>query len=91
MDTKNRILFYGSLIIGSVAGIWFTYNFAQDFSEFAIVLAYTALIIGLWDVFDTFILKRIDTVTELKKGNTAYAIFLLALAVLFHAIATVVW
>lgn len=90
MDTRNRILFYIALLVLSIGGIWFTYNFAINFSEYAVTLAYTAIIIGLFDLFDSKVLKKVDTIRELKKGNQAYATFLLAIAVLIHAVATLV-
>jgi hypothetical protein len=96
MDTRNRIIFYMTLVLVSGVGIWFTYNFAIHFSEFFVTLAYAAIIIGLFDWFDTEVLQGIQTIQELKRkgpqqqGNIAYAIFLLAFAVLIHAVATLV-
>lgn len=59
-----------------------TYLYAVEFSAFAFGLGKVAISIVLFWLFDYFILHDVDTIEELKKGNVAYAIFLLALAIL---------
>lgn len=41
---------------------------------------------GLFWLFDKYVMKSIDTIKELKNRNVAYAIFLLAVAIMFHAV-----
>lgn len=53
-------------------------------------LLYIAILLSAFWIFDEKVMKEIDTIEELKKGNIAYAIFLLAIALLFLAVATIV-
>ncbi len=56
-----------------------------ELSGFAAGLLKAALAVGLFWAFDRYVLDEVDTVAELKAGNAAYAIALLALAVLLAA------
>ena len=56
-----------------------------ELSGFAAGLLKAALAIGLFWAFDHYVLDEVDTVAELKAGNVAYALALLALAVLLSA------
>jgi len=56
-----------------------------------ILSAYPAIVgnigfgIGLWWLIDKFALKNIDTINEIKKGNIAFGLLLLALAIIIAA------
>jgi len=58
-----------------------TENFIQ-FSAFTIGLCKGLFGVLMFWVIDKFALSEIDTIKELKRGNIAYAIFLLALAII---------
>lgn len=62
----------------------------QAFAGFGETIIYVSMLVALFIAFDKYILTDIDTITELKKGNIAYAIFMLAIAVLFLAVAVLV-
>lgn len=78
-------VFYGLMIITGIGGVWFTYNYAVHFSDYFIVLIFVVMFLGIFEWFDTFVLKKVDTIKEIKEGNIAYAIFLLTLAVVILA------
>jgi uncharacterized membrane protein len=56
-----------------------------EYSAFAGGLVNVAIAIFVFYTVDEVLFKKIDTYTELKNGNIAYAIFLLALAILISA------
>ncbi len=69
----------------TIVFIVITYNWLIDFSSFSIGMAKGVLGVFLVWVFDRFAMKEIDTVEELKKGNIAYALFLLGLFIIISA------
>lgn len=81
----SRWLFYSLILAAGIIGTWFTYNYAIKFSDYFIVLLFTLIFFSVFDWFDTYVMKEIDTVKELKKGNIAYALFLVAVALLVLA------
>jgi hypothetical protein len=62
--------------------IYLTFNFFINLSSFAVALTKASISLILYWLFDRYGMKQIDTVEELKKGNIAYAVFMLALAVI---------
>ena len=56
-----------------------------ELSGFAAGLLKAALAVGLFWAFDRYVLTEIDTVVEIKAGNVAYALMLVALAILLAA------
>ena len=56
-----------------------------ELSRFAAGLLKAALAVGLFWAFDRYVLDEVDTVAELRAGNVAYALALLALAMLLAA------
>lgn len=70
------------IILCSFALVVFTNLFAVQYSEISYGMFKFALGIGLFALFDKYIMKGIYTIHELKKGNTAYAIFMFAFAYL---------
>jgi len=69
------------LSIVAIFGVFITFSFAIELSSFAIALAKAGMGIILFWLMDSFMMKQIDTVGQLKKGNIAYGLFLLSLAV----------
>ncbi len=82
----NKIKKY-FITIGIVAIIAFVGLFVlvPEFSGFASSLVKITIGAGLFFLFDQYVLKDLDTIEELKKGNVAYAIFMLGYAVLLAA------
>ena len=84
MKTKfglvTTILFIISLLLTVV-----TFIYAVEFSAFAVGIMKVVIAVGLFWLFDKYAMKSIDTITQLKKGNTAYAIFILTAACLAYA------
>ncbi len=69
----------------SILTVFITFEFAIQLSSFGVELAKAALGIILFWAFDNYAMREIDTITELKKGNIAYAIFMLSLALIVAA------
>jgi hypothetical protein len=65
--------------------IYITFNFFINLSSFSVALTKAIISLILLWLFDRFGMKQIDTIEELKKGNIAYALFMLALAVIIAA------
>ena len=82
---KRPAFFFVLLSAVAVVAVGYTFTWAIQFSAFAAALAKAAIGIFLFYAFDVFVMKRIDTVEELKKGNVAYAVFLLGFAVVIAA------
>ena len=81
---KRPAFFFVLLTTVVVVGVGYTFTRAIQFSGFAAALAKAAIGI-LFYAFYVFVMKRINTVEELKKGNVAYAVFLLGFAVVIAA------
>lgn len=77
-----------TIIIGVIFSsilIFSTFNFFIEFSAFAVAILKAFLSFAIMWAIDRFAIPEVDTMTELKKGNYAYAIFLLALSVVIGA------
>lgn len=81
-DNMERWLFYGLILTVGITGTWVTYTHAVAFSDYFIVLLFATIFFAVFDWFDTYVLKKVDTIEELKKGNIAYALFLIAIALI---------
>lgn len=73
------------VFILSIIFVMITLKFWIEISLFSIALLKAAIGILLFIILDKVGLKEIDTIDELKKGNIAYALFLLSLALLISA------
>jgi hypothetical protein len=94
---KNKISKFFSGYTGRIVGvivaltllaagaIYVTFNFLESISALATVTAFTALGISLVFALDYFILKELDTIDEIKKGNLSYAIFFLGICLIIAA------
>ena len=71
----------------AVSAVLVAYTFAAvpALSGFAAGLLKAALAVGAFWAFDRFVLRELDTVAELKAGNVAYGLMLVALALLLAA------
>lgn len=85
----KKAIFLVHLVLISVIAVFVTFEYYVMFSGFAAGLLKAAMVIGIIFAFDHFVIGEIDTIDELKKGNTAFAIFFLAICLLFSsAVAT---
>lgn len=89
-DYKNRILFYLALLLIALIGTWYTWHFAINFSAIPLTFLYMLIFIGFFELFDTKILTEIDTIHELREGNTAVSQFYIAIALVLLAVANIV-
>ena len=78
-------VFFSWALAASALLIWWTFTRVVELSGFAAALGKAVLAMVLFYVFDTYVLKTIDTVQELKRGNVAYALFLLGYAIVVAA------
>ena len=81
MLDKLKKYFIGIGIIAIIAFVGL-FVLVPEFSGFAASLLKIVIGSGLFFGLDQYVLKEIDTVEELKKGNVAYAIFMLCFAIL---------
>jgi hypothetical protein len=86
---SKRVAFITSLAAAAIGAVAYTFTEAVAFSAFAASLLKVAIILLLFEGLDRYLLEGVDTIKELKQGNAAVAITLLALALLLApAIAT---
>ncbi len=85
----KRVAFIVGLAALSTGAVAYTFTSAVAFSAFAAALLKVAIILLLFEGLDRYLLEGIDTIGELKEGNVAVAVTLLALALLLApAVAT---
>jgi len=82
---KTTLKVLGLMFSISAFLVFITFNWFFEFSAFAVAIAMITVGISIFWVIDRFLLKELDTIEELKKGNTAYAIFLLSIALVLAA------
>jgi len=63
-------------------------TYLPDFSRFGAIMFLTGIALGSWFLFDKYVLTSIDTLHEIKRQNIAFAIVLLAIAIVMHGIYT---
>lgn len=80
MNSANKTLMLTALVV--IVFLYAAYNYFIEFSSFAVGLAKGVLGVYLFWIVDKYAIKEIDTIKELKKGNIAYAIFLLGIALI---------
>lgn len=85
MKLKTHHKFFSLIIILSILAIAGTFTWALAYSGFAAAFAKAVIGILLFYAFDHFVMKDVDTLNQLMKGNTAYAIFLLSYALILAA------
>ncbi|WP_148899656.1 hypothetical protein [Fodinibius salinus] len=85
------LMFY-ALLVG-LGGLitWVTYNYLIIFSDFGLIMLFLAVCIGIYHAFDSLVLHEIDFITEIQsdgrkqQGNIAYALVLVAIAIVILA------
>lgn len=63
---------------------------APAFAVWGEAMAVVAAFVAVFIAFDKYVMKDIDTVKELREGNLAYAVFMVAVALLVLAAAVLV-
>lgn len=86
-QTHQAKLFLAALVAGSLLTLYLGFNYFVELSIFSVVMAMFSIVLVIGVLIDRFVLLGIDTLTEIKNGNNAVAITILALAVLFLACA----
>lgn len=81
--THNKFFLIALLVV--LAGIILTYFYAIAFSGFPVAMTKALIGMLLFWLFDKYAMHQIDTLTELKKGNIAYAIFVFGYCVIVAA------
>jgi hypothetical protein len=70
-----------AFVLGSLAIAWAIMSYAEAFSSFAVALVLADVVmIKLW-LIDKFLLRGYDTITEIKAGNVAAALILVAYSI----------
>jgi len=87
---KNFIQYASLWAIAGVAILAALLIWAPGFAMFGETLLYWALLIAAFVTFDNYVMSEIDTINEMKSGNVSYAIFLVAIALLFNGVAILV-
>jgi hypothetical protein len=86
---SKRTLFLVAVGIVSIVAVALTFHYAVAYSAFAAALLKVSIILLLFEGLDRYLLEGVDTIGELKNGNIAIAVALLALALLLApAVAT---
>jgi type IV secretory pathway VirB2 component (pilin) len=78
----KRLAFFSIAICAAVASVAFTFHAAPVYSGFAAGFAKWTLAIAAFWAFDVYVLDELDTIRQIKQGNVAYGLLLLAVAVI---------
>lgn len=81
----NLFLFFLGLII-----LLLLLEIAPGFGSWGEALVVASFFVSAFFAFDKWVMKEIDTISELKKGNIAYALALIAFALVLLASAILV-
>ena len=81
---ENKVL-YWIMIVGIIVFAGFQL-LLPEFADFPAGIVKIGIGIIVYTLVDKFFLKDIDTIEELKRGNTAYAIFIFALCYMFSTL-----
>ena len=76
--------FFWIILIGAVALVGLSI-YAVAFSTLGFAFAKAVIGLVLFWLFDRYVMKDIDTFTELKNGNVAYALFLVGISIVLAA------
>lgn len=78
--------FFVILLVISVGSVWYTFNYAIEFSAFAAAIAKVTIALFLYYLFDLLVLHDVDTVDEIiKNKNLPLALFFLGYAIIIAA------
>ena len=82
-SAHGRLMILVSLV--AALTIYLTFTFFINLSSFAVAITKAIISLILFWLFDKYAMKEVDTIEQLKNGNIAYALFMLALAVIIAA------
>lgn len=78
--------FFIVLLLISVGSVWFTFNYAIEFSAFAVAFAKVFIALFLWYLFDLMVLTNVKTVEEIiVNKNLPLSLFFLGYAIIVAA------
>jgi len=83
-EIKTTFFFFLAILL-AVLSVYWTLNYFIELSSFSIGFAKGILCVYGFFLYDKIVLRKVDTLTEIKQGNIAYAIFLFAHAYIFAA------
>ncbi|MEX0662126.1 MAG: hypothetical protein WEA58_03935 [Balneolaceae bacterium] len=86
-ETHQAKLFLAALVAGSIYSLYIGFEYFAELTIFLVVLTMFSVVLVIGVLIDQNVLRGIDTLHEIKEGNNAVAITILALAVLFLACA----
>lgn len=84
---KDPKWIYLQFLVISIAVIYVVFEYFFEFSAFAVTLGMWVSVIGLIALVDSILLKGINTLDEIKNGNTAVSQAYIAIAIAFLACA----
>jgi len=79
---KKALLTFAALFISGFLLAFASYQLLIEFSAFPMGLLKGIIGIMLFWVIDRYAIYELDTIEELKKGNIAYALFVLGICVI---------
>ncbi|HYW93956.1 MAG TPA: DUF350 domain-containing protein [Bacteroidales bacterium] len=85
INLQSHHKFFIWIILVGAAALTVLSIYAVAFSTLGFAFAKAAIALILFWLFDLYVMKEVDTFTELKKGNVAYALFLVAIALVLAA------
>ena len=78
--------FFLILFVASVIGVWYTFNYAVEFSAFAVAIAKVTIAMFLFYLFDLLVLVNINTVDEIVQNkNLPLSMFFLGYSIIVAA------
>ena len=78
--------FFILLLVISIGSVWFTFNYAIEFSAFAVAFAKVFIALFLFYLFDLLVLADVNTIDEIiKEKNMPLAVFFLGYAIIIAA------
>lgn len=87
---KNTIKYIAGIAVIGMLVLVGLLLLAPAFAVWGEALAVVAAFVAVFVAFDKYVMKEMDTVKELREGNLAYAVFMVAVALLVLAAAVLV-
>ncbi len=85
MLRRPLLYFFVVAVTALAVALTFTVPVLAPISGFAAGLFKAALAVWAWALFDRYVLVEIDTICEIREGNVAFGLLLLAVALLLSA------
>lgn len=83
--TYRGTVFIVLLLTVSGVFVWYTFGYMIELSGFAAGMLKASIGVTIMYVFDVYVMRSVDTITELKNGNVAYALFMVGWFILIAA------